>query len=659
MSLARRMQSALVLVTFTPSSLLLGFRSGDSQRPAPPRSASTVNVDAFQEARQKAQSRFTVLDRGVEQKTIEGAHQVRRGALHVAKLGGEAHALRYTVKSKVTKGAADAFVEITDDTAGVTSTWQYSDEAARQTITVQGGSGSACDGGGSGGGVSVCSGGANGGSAVGSGGGSGAGAVQSYIQGNPDGTVTIDDQVFYDTNSAAQYIATGPVIPQMTPEMMSAALDLYDSAVVENADASKGAVVVFFALYPLVVFAIGISVAITLTPGPTKPQPGTHPFLPPPPTINVTALPPPMKGYLATVTNLAGAKFLVPDGTSLGVSCTNTSNYVSYVCGGGASAYVPPASGPGSCASMGQYAGKCIAAPPTCDTLGLKDSTGRSLNTPLFSLPIWAQMNPNVRLLVNANWFDVNGPRGFPYVMPCTAINGYSVSNGKVLSSATTPDGGNLLDALVIQTPPGASTQVPSIVRSSAIDSLTNVWQAVGGFIILDNGTAVTPPSNSGNTEIPDSRTAVGLSKDGTTMYVVVVAAGFAAGTMDGAVYTSDRPKVICPSPGNPTTSLICYMKQIGAYNAINLDNSGSSQFIHQNNGTVIDGSRPGDVDETTDDNAYRPIPNFFGVYSPGGGRWAPARPGARAPPPAADAPSPSWSPRCDTPSSQRRPSRT
>ena len=45
----------------------------------------------------------------------------------------------------------------------------------------------------------------------------------------------------------------------------------------------------------------------------------------------------------------------------------------------------------------------------------------------------------------------------------------------------------------------------------------------------------------------------------------------------------------------------------------INLDNSGSSQFLYD------DGDRtwialPGDINDLTDADSYRPVPNFFGM---------------------------------------------
>jgi hypothetical protein len=295
-----------------------------------------------------------------------------------------------------------------------------------------------------------------------------------------------------------------------------------------------------------------------------------------------------MVGFRATVTNLGAATFLVPNGAPLGVSCTNLNNYANYAC-------AAPLS---SCSNMRSYANMCSTTPPTCATLGLQDKYSRSLGVPMFDLPTWARMNPNLRLLVNGNWFDVLGPSGFPYVMPCTAINGYSVSNGQVISLASTPDKANLLDALVIQTTPGTTRQVPSIVPNSGIASLSNVSQAVGGFIVVRNGAQSSYPSDSTNATFADSRTAVGLSQDGSTMYVVVVQPGFAE-----------------PAGQITMAQLANYMISLGAYNAINLDNSGSSQFVYQSGGNVMYKSLPGDIDDLTGEDAYRPIPNFFGIY--------------------------------------------
>ena len=97
-------------------------------------------------------------------------------------------------------------------------------------------------------------------------------------------------------------------------------------------------------------------------------------------------------------------------------------------------------------------------------------------------------------------------------------------------------------------------------------------------------------PSSTG------SRTGVGISKDGSTLYIVVVQTG---------------PR----QPGMTAKQLAAYLYQLGAYQAINLDNSGSSQLLYYKK--TSDSSYTyktifGDKDPSNKD-VDRPIANFLG----------------------------------------------
>ena len=304
-------------------------------------------------------------------------------------------------------------------------------------------------------------------------------------------------------------------------------------------------------------------------------------------------------GYKAVIESAEWASFYVPDAANTPVSCNRLNNYVNtYACKDASS---------DECLRLRPLANSCTTAPPTCSTLGITDNQGNALNTPLFTVEEWFTKSPG-GLMVNANWFDISGEEGayFPHEYPCTKIYGYSASNGNEVSSASigdpTPSGTNLLDALVISGKPWARSI--RIVPNDQIDSISNVQQAVGGFIILEDG-VVKRKSQIPKSDKPSgtgSRTGVGIKRapDGTvTMYVVVI---------QGGSPTYDE--------GLSAVALARYLKQLGATSAINLDNSGSSQLVFgASDGTIMDKSLPGD--RFKGNAVFRPVPNYLQINRP------------------------------------------
>ena len=128
-----------------------------------------------------------------------------------------------------------------------------------------------------------------------------------------------------------------------------------------------------------------------------------------------------------------------------------------------------------------------------CISVDNKDKNGKILISPMYSLVNWRKFAP-LRLMINANWFDVSGPANFPYTQPCTNIFGYSVSNGSQVSSKSTEDNGNKLDSLMFFYNSSTRVTTASIVANSDIgkNNYTNPIAAVSGFIILKNGATVS-----------------------------------------------------------------------------------------------------------------------------------------------------------------------
>ncbi|WP_078843709.1 phosphodiester glycosidase family protein [Streptomyces albus] len=91
-------------------------------------------------------------------------------------------------------------------------------------------------------------------------------------------------------------------------------------------------------------------------------------------------------------------------------------------------------------------------------------------------------------------------------------------------------------------------------------------------------------------------RTAVGFSRDGSTLHVL---------TLDGRQ---------ADSGGVTLTELALMMKELGAHNALNLDGGGSSTLLARRPGAT----RPR-VENSPSDGAERPVPNGLAVTAPAG----------------------------------------
>jgi hypothetical protein len=266
---------------------------------------------------------------------------------------------------------------------------------------------------------------------------------------------------------------------------------------------------------------------------------------------------------------------------------------------------------PANCSVVATKAGwsssQCAAQQPTCGTLNFKGGDNAMLKAPLYTMEGWQSKFPTpdafAELKINGNWFDIRGPANYPHVEPCTNIFGYSVSNGVVVSRADSgdPSGGatNYLDALLIA--PGADGRNQFyFARNSAISTYTDVKHAIGGFLLVENGKVrkIGEMSSSTKPDKTGARTAIGIDKSGDTMTVVVVQPG--------------------PQKTGMTAQQIAYYLKLkhNAYQVINLDNSGSSQFYFKNGSTVYK-ALPGDTPPVGTTPVYRPVPNFLSIRVP------------------------------------------
>lgn len=168
------------------------------------------------------------------------------------------------------------------------------------------------------------------------------------------------------------------------------------------------------------------------------------------------------------------------------------------------------------------------------------------------------------RFAVNANFFDIgHGPQTYQ----CSRGLGISVSDGSLLSPYTEFNGYET-STLVIYNEATAGTlgYNAKIFPGSGL-SLNNVQWAFSGMKLITNGSYV--PSQPVPTQ-ERARAAAGLTKDGKTLIFVIQNNGHDGG-----------------HPTNESASLEAManaLLKMGAYNAINLDGSGSAQFWFKNN---------------------------------------------------------------------------
>ena len=150
---------------------------------------------------------------------------------------------------------------------------------------------------------------------------------------------------------------------------------------------------------------------------------------------------------------------------------------------------------------------------------------------------------------INANFFSVVSGTAQPQ-----NLTGLAVSNGFVVSQPET----NFPALLLTQ------GNVASLATTPPSYDLSGVWNAVAGSsFILQNGVAITPPAGTaGDPFNPNPRSAIGISQDGSYLYMMVV---------DGRTSVS----VGCTQAQTGE-----FLAMFGAYNGINLDGGGSSTLV-------------------------------------------------------------------------------
>jgi hypothetical protein len=136
---------------------------------------------------------------------------------------------------------------------------------------------------------------------------------------------------------------------------------------------------------------------------------------------------------------------------------------------------------------------------------------------------------------------------------------------------------------------PGDKVKVQYSSRTS--DGSTPQALIGGNQLLIRNGQIVAPDDPL------HPRTAVGFSADGKKMFLL---------TVDGR----QAPYLL----GLNLKDLAAILKEMGAYNALNLDGGGSSTMLAREPGTI-----ELDVENKPSDGGERPVPNGLALYAPAG----------------------------------------
>lgn len=194
-----------------------------------------------------------------------------------------------------------------------------------------------------------------------------------------------------------------------------------------------------------------------------------------------------------------------------------------------------------------------------------------------------AQMDAD--LAVNANFFAWK-PEGY------ADIRGLSLTDGQVVSPAHQAAGRG--DPAIVFREAGTAV-CDYIERKEAREYRDGVAGNGGGkaspaTLLVDDGANLGVTALPGP-EVRHPRTAAGVSRDGETLYLLVVD-GRREGWSDGATLPEMADLMI----------------ELGAYDAVNLDGGGSSAFVRRmDDGTVV-------TNKPSDKEGFRKVANHLGV---------------------------------------------
>ncbi len=210
--------------------------------------------------------------------------------------------------------------------------------------------------------------------------------------------------------------------------------------------------------------------------------------------------------------------------------------------------------------------------------------------------PPWSTQY-SARMFMNANFFVIHD--GGPYSATCTTALGWTISNTTTISEYASVHSG-ATQTMVFYKPSVAQSNgvYAEILGNNAVSAQrSNIQNAVSGFTLVSDG-QFNDQSSGIDANSNRARAAIGATKDGKTLIMVVVNNGH-----DGGAY---------PNGGTTLRGLADLLIANGADSGLTLDGSGSSQLIFTN-GAVTYKSIGSDSAQGSS-NQYRPVPIFLGV---------------------------------------------
>ena len=269
----------------------------------------------------------------------------------------------------------------------------------------------------------------------------------------------------------------------------------------------------------------------------------------------------------------------------------------------------------------------CIELPDRrCSKVELRDEAGRLLIypnhpnvVPLLTAREWYEYL-QLPVIINGGWFLAREYRYFSYRYPCSYPKGVHISHGEILSEAEGVDRVGMrasqFDALVVKRDCSGSERLEIVDRPRQGD-LQGALHALAGFRLLERGQhSQRMFEESNNPWTSKARTAVAFNSD-TAWFVVV------------------QPGPHSPGGGLKAQELATLLHELGAEEAINFDNGGSSQLYsrHPITREVVESRRgdllprdtrylrtpgllaPEDENAIEQEEVFRPVPNIIGAY--------------------------------------------
>lgn len=243
---------------------------------------------------------------------------------------------------------------------------------------------------------------------------------------------------------------------------------------------------------------------------------------------------------------------------------------------------VPTATNPGNCTANANY----------------KNPLEPVVSNGSFGKAPWTSFY-TARLMMNANFFDINSGNPNDPLVQCTTALGYTISNTVIISPFSQVHSVDT-QTMAFFTPSYSTSSgnyVDILGQNAVVAQMQNIQNAISGFKLLSDGQYVQQPAGI-NPDRNHARAGVGVSKDGKTIILTVVNNG-----NDGGAY---------PNGGVTLNGLAMLLKSLGSENALTLDGSGSAQMGFDN-GTKAYKSVGSDSYDSNS-NLFRAVPVFLGV---------------------------------------------